>query len=87
MKSFKPTVGDMYYACIKDRGSKNGMGSRWDLNRPMTHLIKMDKRMNNNDFGEMIEQMFCDRVSPKVIGAWSDDENSGLDKFIEIKNP
>lgn len=77
----------MYYVCVRDKGSKNGTSSDWANHGPLTHLIKMDKRMDNEKFGEMFELMFCDRLMPKVIGAWSDDENDGLGKVIEIHNP
>jgi len=73
------------YICIQDKGSKNGMSSNWQDNRPMSQLIRTKKAFNNEDFRTLIESISKTRVSPKVIGTWTDDlECECIDQITDI---
>ena len=68
-----------YFFVITDKGGRNGtVMDMSSYRQPQQHLIRMSKRITNEDLRDLVKKIAQTRLAPQVIGAWSDGEDDHL---------
>lgn len=75
----------MYYICITDQGAKSGIVSGMEHHLPQQHLIRLKKRITNQEVEQLVNAIRRTRKQPKIIGSWGPEEE-GLPAVLDYEN-